>query len=372
MGGSTYRAEHVGSLLRPAAVAEARAANIGPGQLHSGPELRPIEDEAIADAVAMQEAVGLPVVTDGELRRSFWHYDFLDGLDGLDVVHRPDQSGVTFAGSVSIKPFHPTITDRIGFPADHPMLDHFRHLASVATAVPKISIPGPSACHFRTAADDIAPEAYRDLDVLFADIAAAYADAIAAFHAAGCRYLQLDDIFFAYLCDERQREAKRAEGLDPDQLIVAYADMLERAIADRPDDLTIAMHLCRGNFRSTHVASGGYDPAVDAIFNRTSVDVYFMEWDTERAGGLEPLSLLPAGDKRVMLGFVTTKTPELEPLDDLRRRIEAAAGHADPDQLGLAPQCGFASTEEGNTLTPDQQRAKLELVVTAADAIWGS
>ncbi len=361
----------MGSLLRPSTIAAARAEHMPAGDLHSGPELRGIEDKEIAAAVEMQESVGLRSVTDGEFRRSFWHYDFLDGLTGLDVIHRPSEGGVQFAGSLTIKPFHPTISSRISFPADHPMLEHFRYLASVTDATPKISIPGPSACHFRTKPTDIAPPEYRDLDVLLDDVARTYADAVAAFHAAGCRYLQLDDIFFAYLCDEDQRAAKRAEGFDPDDLIVRYADTLERAIAGRPDDMTIAMHMCRGNFRSTYVASGGYDPAVDAIFNRTSVDVYFMEYDTERAGGLEPLGLLPKGSKRVMPGFITTKTPQLEALDELKGQLEAASAHVDIEQLGIAPQCGFASTEEGNVLTPDQQRAKLELVVETAHAVWG-
>ncbi|MFT7649994.1 MAG: 5-methyltetrahydropteroyltriglutamate--homocysteine methyltransferase [Candidatus Poriferisodalaceae bacterium] len=372
MAGPKFRADHVGSLLRTNAVAQARAAHIEEGELHSGPELSELENREIKEAVAMQEDVGLPAVTDGEFRRSFWHYDFLDGLSGFDMMYRPTTTGARFAGSMAIKPFHPTITSRIGFPADHPMLEHFRYVASVTSATPKISIPGPSACHFRTSAADIVPPEYADVELLLGDIARTYADAVAAFYAAGCRYLQLDDIFFAYLCDENQREAKRAEGFDPDALITAYADTLEAAIADRPDDMTIAMHMCRGNFRSTHAASGGYDPAVDAIFNRTSVDVYFMEYDTDRAGGLEPLRLLAAGNKRVMPGFITTKTPELETLDDLKRRIDEASTYVSIDQLGIAPQCGFASTEEGNLLTADQQRAKLALVVSAAEAIWGS
>lgn len=364
------RADHVGSLLRPPAVAAARADLLGPDRL-SAPELGPVEDEAIADVVARQESIGLPIVTDGEFRRSFWHYDFLDGLTGLDVTRRDDRAGVQFAGK-ELRPFFPAITGRLDFPDDHPMLDHFRYLASVSeSARPKISIPGPSACHFRTPAADIAPPEYDDVEVLFADITATYAKAVAAFYDAGCRYLQLDDIFFAYLCDEGQREAKRAEGFDPDELIVAYADMLEAAIADRPGDLTIAMHLCRGNFRSTWVAEGGYDPAADAIFNRTSVDVYYLEYDTDRAGGLAPLRLLPRGDKRVMVGFVTTKSAELEPVDELRRRFDEASQYADLDQLGLAPQCGFASTEEGNEVTEADQWAKLDLVVRAATDIWG-
>lgn len=368
-GNPLFRADHVGSLLRPASVVTARAEALASGEL-SSPALKPVEDAAIAEAVALQEDVGLQVVTDAEYRRSFWHYDFMDGLTGLDVVERPGQAGLQFSGP-QLRPFFPEITDRIEFPDDHPMLDHFRYLASVATVTPKISIPGPSACHFRTAAADIAPPEYDDVEVLFADISAAYAKGVQAFYDAGCRYLQLDDIFFAYLCDETQRERKRAEGMDPDDLIDSYADMLERSIADRPDDMTIAMHMCRGNFRSTWVASGGYDPAVDAIFNRTSVDVYLMEYDSERAGGLEPLRLLPKGPKRVMPGFITTKTAELESIDDLQARFEAAAAYVDMDQLGIAPQCGFASTEEGNEITVDDQRAKLELVVEAANAIWG-
>jgi len=371
MPGPLVRADHVGSLLRPAALADARATHMGPGQLHSGPELRSIEDAAIREVVAMQAEAGLPLATDGEFRRTFWHYDFLDGLDGFHLEHRPDTSGARFAGALAIKPFHPMITGPLAFPADHPMLEHFRFLASATDATPKISIPGPSTTHFRTAVDDIAPPEYADLDVLLDDVAATYRAAVDAFYDAGCRYLQLDDIFFAYLCDEQQREAKRAEGFDPDELIERYADTLEAAIAGRPDDLTIAMHMCRGNFRSSHAASGGYDPAADAIFNRTSVDVYYMEYDTDRAGGLEPLRLLPPGSKRVMLGFVTTKTARLETIDDLRRRIDAAAAQVPLDQLGLAPQCGFASTEEGNLLSEADQRAKLELVVDAAAAVWG-
>lgn len=317
----------------------------------------------------MQAELGLPLATDGEFRRSFWHYDFLDRLDGVAVEYRPSTSGLQFEGT-TLRPFYPTITGPIDFPADHPMLDHFRSLAAVCSTTPKISIPGPSTVHFRTAGSAIAPGQYQDLDVLFDDIAAAYAKALTAFYDAGCRYLQIDDIFFAYLCDPEQRAGKEAEGFDPDELIIRYAAMLETAIAGRPDDLTVAMHMCRGNFRSTHAAAGGYDPAVDAIFNSTSVDVYYMEYDTERAGGLEPLRMLPAGDKRIMLGLITTKTPELESIDELARRVDEATRYVDPDQLGIAPQCGFASTEEGNLLTESDQRAKLDLVVRAADAIW--
>jgi 5-methyltetrahydropteroyltriglutamate--homocysteine methyltransferase len=316
----------------------------------------------------MQEGVGLKAVTDGEMRRSFWHYDFMGALTGLELVERDE--GVQFHG-MNLRPIFPTVTARLDFPDDHPMLEHFRFLASVTTVQPKISIPGPSACHFRTAPADIAPPEYEDPDVLFADLARTYRKAVQSFYDAGCRYLQMDDIFFAYLCDPKHREEKQAEGVDPDWLIAKYADTMHEAIKDRPDDMVIAMHLCRGNFQSTWAAEGAYDPAADAVFNRTGVDVYFMEYDSERAGGLEPLRLLPKGEKRVMPGFITTKAGELESIDDLRRRFDEASKYADLDQLGIAPQCGFASTEEGNVITPDDQRRKLELVVRTAEAIWG-
>jgi 5-methyltetrahydropteroyltriglutamate--homocysteine methyltransferase len=367
-----FRADHVGSLLRPERVHEARvrhhADRLGPHGFHTCRELRAVEDEAIREAVRMQESVGLKAVTDGEYRRSFWHYDFMGALSGLELEER--DTGVQFHG-LQLRPIFPTITGKIDFPDDHPMLDHFRYLASVATVQPKISIPGPSACHFRAAPEDVHPPEYADLDVLFADIAKAYRKAVHAFYAAGCRYLQIDDIFFAYLCDPKHRAAKQAQGLDPDWLIGQYAKMTHDAIEGRPDDMVVAMHLCRGNYKSTWAASGAYDPAADAVFNQTGVDIYFMEYDTDRAGGLEPLRLLPKGHKRVLPGFITTKTPELESIDDLKRRFDEASRYVDLDQLGIAPQCGFASTEEGNALTADQQWRKLELVVRTAEAIWG-
>ncbi len=370
--GAPFRADHVGSLLRPAGIVEARqkydAGKVGPDGFTDHVRLAQVEDAAITEAVRMQEGVGLKAVTDGEYRRSFWHYDFMGALTGLELVER--DAGVQFHGK-TLRPIHPTITGRLDFPDDHPMLAHFKYLASVTRVTPKISIPGPSACHYRTAGTDIAPVEYQDVEELFDDLKRTYNKAVHAFYAAGCRYLQMDDIFFAYLCDPQQRAAKQAEGFDPDWLISKYAEVMHDAIDDRPDDMVIAMHLCRGNFRSTWVADGAYDPAADAVFNQTGVDVYFMEYDTERAGGLEPLRLLPKGDKRVMPGFITTKTGELENIDDLKRRFEEASAYADIDQLGIAPQCGFASTEEGNELSEDDQRRKLELVVATAEAIWG-
>ena len=367
-----FRADHVGSLLRSHAVHDARreyfADRIGPDGFTTHPELAAVENEGIETAVRMQENLGLKAVTDGEFRRRFWHYDFMGGLTGMTLVERGE--GIQFHG-IRLPPIYPTVTGRLDFPDNHPMLEHFGYLATISRVQPKISIPGPSACHFRVAPEDIAPAEYADVELFFGDLTRTYAKAVDAFYRAGCRYLQMDDIFFAYLCDPRQREQKRAEGFDPDWLIHRYAKVMRDAIADRPADMVIAMHLCRGNFVSAWSAEGAYDPAADAVFNETGIDIYFMEYDSERAGDLEPLRLLPRGNKRVLPGFITTKSPELESLDDLRRRFDEAFRYADIDQLGIAPQCGFASTEEGNKLTEDDQKRKLELVVATAEAIWG-
>ncbi len=363
-----FRADHVGSLLRPAPVALARKQHLESGAIDAA-ELKAIEDQAILDLIKMQESVGLKAVTDGEQRRSFWHYDFMGMLNGLDLVERND--GVQFAG-VKLRPIFPTINGPLSFPDDHPMLDHFKFVAANTSVTPKISIPGPSCCHFRTAPEDIAPAEYKDPDALFSAIADTYKQAVKAFYAAGCRYLQMDDIFFAYLCDPKHREEKKSHGQDPDYLIDRYAWMMNEAIKDRPDDMLIGMHMCRGNFRSTHAAEGAYDPAADAVFNKTGVDIFFMEYDTERAGGLEPLKLLSKGKQRVMPGFVTTKRGQLESTDSLLRKYDEAAKYADIDQLGIAPQCGFASTEEGNDLSAEDQKRKLQLIVSTAEKIWGS
>lgn len=363
-----YRADHVGSLLRPDSVKAARRKFFDEKSIDAA-DLKAVEDEAIRDVIKLQEDVGIPAITDGEIRRSFWHYDFMGDLTGLDLEQRDE--GVQFHG-VKLRPIFPTITGKLDFPSDHPMIEHFRFVAANTKATPKISIPGPSCCHFRTAKADIKPKEYQDdPEALFADLAATYAKAVQAFYDAGCRYLQMDDIFFAYLCDPKHRAAKQAEGMDPDWLIDRYAWMMHEAIKDRPADMVIGMHMCRGNFVSTYAAEGAYDPAADAIFNKTGVDIYFMEYDSERAGGLEPLRLLPKGSKRVLPGFITTKTGELETIEDLKRKFDAASQYADLDQLGIAPQCGFASTEEGNKITADDQKRKLELVVKTAEAIWG-
>lgn len=362
-----FRADHVGSLLRPAGIAAARKQK-REGLIDQA-ALTAVEDAEIPGLLRLQEDVGLKVVTDGEARRSYWHYDFMDALIGLDIEERA--GGIGFSKTTAI-PVTPVINGKIDFPADHPHLQHFKFVADHTRVVPKISIPGPSCCHFRVLQEDVKVKEYADdPQALFNDLAKAYAKAVQAFYDIGCRYLQLDDIFFAYLCDPKHRAAKAAIGQDPDWLIGRYAWMLNEAIKDRPSDMVIGMHMCRGNFKSTHAAEGAYDLAADAIFNQTSVDVYFMEYDTDRAGGLEPLAILPKGKKRVLPGFITTKTGDLEPMADLKKHFEDASKFCDIDQLGIAPQCGFASTEEGNSITYDDQRRKLELVVKCAEEIWG-
>lgn len=363
-----YRADHVGSLLRPKTVKDARKRYFDEKSI-AAEELRAAEDEAIIAAVKAQQDVGMPVVTDGEIRRTYWHYDFLDQMIGIDLEHR-EKEAIQFHG-IALKPEFLTINEKVDFPDDHPMLEHYKFVAGVTNVMPKIAIPGPSCAHFRTDPEDIRHAPYKDLEVLFADLAKAYEKAVNAFYAAGCRYLQIDDIFFAYLCDPKHRAAKAALGQDPDWLIEQYAWMMNEAIKSRPSDMVIGMHMCRGNFQSHHAAEGAYDLCADAIFNKTDVDIYFMEYDTERAGGLEALRLLPKGKKRVMPGFITTKTGDLEDLDDLKRKFEAVSKIADLDQFGIAPQCGFSSTEEGNKVTEDDQKRKLELVVKTAEAIWG-
>ena len=362
-----FRADHVGSLLRPEIIKENRK-KFFEDKIISSEELKLIEDTEIKKIVKLQEELGFKVVTDGEFRRSFWHYDFLEGLDGFELEER--ESGVQFSGA-KLRPFFPVIKNKIDFPSDHPMLEHFKFVAKNSSVLPKIAIPGPSCCHFRTTPNDIYPKEYEDNEKLFFDIAQTYKKAVQEFYDIGCRYLQMDDIFFAYLCDHNHRTTRMKFGEDPDELIEKYAWMLNEAIKDRPKDMTVGMHLCRGNFKSNFAAQGAYDPTVDAVFNKIDLDVYFMEYDDERSGGLEPLKYLPKGNKRVMPGFITTKQGKLETLDFLKKKFEEASKYISIDQLGIAPQCGFSSTEEGNIISLEDQKRKLELVIEASNKIWG-
>jgi 5-methyltetrahydropteroyltriglutamate--homocysteine methyltransferase len=361
-----FRADMVGSLLRSKAVKDAReqkaAGTIG------ADELARIEDAEINRLVKKQADVGLKAVTDGEFRRSFWHFDFLENLDG---VLGQATEGIAFKG-VTTKGHGVRVTGKIGFSASHPHLAHFKYLNSVTPAghVAKMTIPSPSMLHYRGGRKAVDITAYRDMDSYYADLGKAYADAVKAFYAAGCRYLQLDDTSLSYFCDPEQRKMLAERGDDPDKLIFTYRDILNTATAAKPDDMVITTHTCRGNFKSTFIASGGYEPVADLVFNQINVDGYFMEWDDDRSGGFEPLRFLPKG-KHVVLGLVTSKFGTVESKDNLKRRIEEAAKFAPLDQICLSPQCGFASTEEGNVLHEDEQWAKLARIVEVAQEVWG-
>ena len=365
MTGTTppFRADMVGSLLRTAPLKEAREKR-AKGEI-GAEELKAVEDQEIRGIIRKQEEIGLQAVTDGEFRRAWWHFDFLGALDGVELVQL--DHGIQFAG-VQTKAEAPRVVGKIGF-SGHPMVKHFEFLKANTTRTPKMTIPSPSMLHYRSGRKMINMGVYPDMEDFYRDLGEAYAGAVRAFAQAGCRYLQLDDVSFAYLCDPEQRRMLQERGDDPEKQPHIYAGMINRAIESRPKDMVISMHLCRGNFRSTFVATGGYEPIADLLFNEVNVDAYFMEWDTDRAGGFEPLRFLPKG-KTVVLGLVTTKYPELEDVDDLRRKIDAAAEHVPLDRLALSPQCGFASTWEGNELTADDQRRKLETVVRTAGLVW--
>lgn len=359
-----FRADQVGSLLRPESLARTRLA-WKRGEV-SADALRAAEDAAVAEAVRRQQEIGLRAVTDGEFRRDWWHLDFLAQLDGVTLT---DNSGekFKFAGQ-SEQPPIASITGKVA--CSRPiMADHFAYLASVATAVPKMTIPSPSMLHLRGGRAAVSSEAYPDLDAFWDDVAQAYRTAIRHLADAGCRYLQLDDITFAYLCDEKIQENCRRNGDDPTALPRKYAEVINAALRDRPAGMTVTIHTCRGNFKSSWVAEGGYDPVIEAMFS-TDVDGWFMEFDSARAGGFEPLRRLPAG-KRVVLGLVTTKLGELEDKDALKRRIDEAAKVVPLEQLCLSPQCGFSSTHHGNALSVDDQWRKLERVVEVAREVWG-
>jgi len=360
-----FRADEVGSLLRPAKLKEARAAHAA-GDLDAA-GLKAVEDESIREVVAKQESVGLQAATDGEFRRSWWHFDFLAGLDGVELVQG---KSIQFSG-VETKSETIAVTGKVGF-SDHPMIGHFEFLKdAVTTAVPKLTIPSPTVLHFRGGRDAISKDAYPDMDAFFADTAEAYADAVRGFYAAGCRYLQFDDTVWAYLCSEKERAALRDRGDDPDVLKREYAGMIKHALAAKPDDMTITTHVCRGNFRSSWISEGGYEPVAEVLLSDLPYDGYFLEYDTDRAGGFEPLRFLPKGEKRVVLGLVTSKFGELEDRDGVLARLEEAAKFAPTEQFCLSPQCGFASTEEGNILSEEEQWRKLSFIVDLSREIWG-
>jgi 5-methyltetrahydropteroyltriglutamate--homocysteine methyltransferase len=333
-----FRADHVGSLLRP----------------------QPVDQEAIREVVARQEAIGLQSITDGEFSRQWWHLDFLAQLEGVTLRENP---GPKFGGTEEQPPI-PIVTGKVRY-ARPIMVDDFRYLKSITRRTPKFTIPSPSMLHLRAGRKGIA---YDDMDEFWSDAAAAYRAAIAAFGAAGCSYLQLDDVAFAYLCDPKIRDTCRENGDDPETLPARYAQTIREAVKGRPAGMTIAMHTCRGNFKSAWVAEGGYEPVAEAMFS-SGVDAFFMEFDTERAGGFEPLRFVPK-DKTVVLGLVSSKTPQLESQDFLKRRIDQASRYVPMERLCLSPQCGFSSTHHGNKLTAEEQWRKLSLVVETASEVW--
>jgi methionine synthase II (cobalamin-independent) len=360
-----FRADHVGSFLRPAALKEARAKR-EKGAI-SQAELKAVEDREIEKIVAKQEEIGLKLATDGEFRRSWWHFDFLGMLDGVEL-YEADQ-GIQFQG-VQTKAQSLRIVGKLGF-SNHPMVEHFKFLKSHTKVTPKMTIPAPPVLHFRLAKDGISKKVYPDLDGFFHDLGETYKKAVKAFYDAGCRYLQFDDTVWAYLCSQEELRKARERMANVDELQPIYARMINTALEARPADMTITTHVCRGNFRSTWIAEGGYEPVAEMLLGNVNYDGYFLEYDTERAGGFEPLRFLPKGKKIVVLGLVTSKSGTLEKRDDIKRRIEEAAKFASLEQFCLSPQCGFASTEEGNILAEDEQWAKLAMIAEIAEQVWG-
>ena len=361
-----FRADHVGSLLRPATVRDARRRRAA-GEIDDS-ALRAVEDDAIAAMIPKLEATGIQSITDGEFRREWFHLDFLQQLDGVTV------SGAIESSSDSVETVHqapPKISVTGKLRHQHNIqVDDFRFVADHTTRTPKVSIPSPTMVHFRGGRGGIDIESYPDLDEFFEDLAQCYRDEIAALYAAGCRYVQLDDTNLAYLCDPVMRQGAVDRGDDPDELPRTYAALINSALEGRPDDLTVGIHLCRGNFRSKHFASGSYEAVAEVLFNEIDVDAYFLEYDDERSGDFAPLRFFP-DDKTLVLGIVTSKTPELEDKDMLKTRLHEAAAYVDLDQMCLSPQCGFSSTIHGNEVTEDDQWAKLRLVVDVAAEVWG-
>lgn len=366
-----FRANHVGSLLRPRELIEAREKRQN-GEIEAA-QLREVEDRCIRAAVKMQEDAGMHGITDGEFRRTLWHADFLSRFEGIKVVEGlSPESARHFQNpeaDVQRSPTQFVVTGKLGHPRGIET-DNFKFLASVTQQTPKQCIPSPSLVHFRTGRAGVDRAAYPDMDVFFADLARVYREEIAGLAVAGCRYLQIDDVNFAYLCDPKMREGAKKIGENPDELPLLYANLINECIKDRPGDMVVCTHLCRGNFRSSWVAEGGYDPVAEVLFNALKVDGYFLEFDTPRAGNFSPLHYLPKG-KMLILGLVTTKSGALERPDDLKRRIDEAAQYVPLDQLGISPQCGFSSTVLGNKLTVRDQIAKLDLVVRVAKDMWG-
>jgi len=363
------RYDHVGSFLRPQYLLEARERK-AKGEI-TPQQLREVEDKAIAEIVKFQQDVGLKSVTDGEFRRTYFHIDFLEQLGGVKTdipvtIRKPD-------GTEELAPPVIRVIDKVRHAKDIQKAD-FEYLKSQVAAgcTPKVTIPSPTMLHFRGGRAGISKEAYPELDpVFYDDVAKAYGDELRSLYEAGCRYVQMDDTNLAYLCDEKMREAARQRGDDPNELPHRYAKFINKVVAQKPQGMLLAMHLCRGNFKSTFAAAGNYEPVAEALLKEMDIDAYFMEYDDDRSGDFRPLRYLPKG-KTVVLGLVTTKFGQLESKDVLKRRIDEAAKHAPMEQLALSPQCGFSSTVHGNNIAVEDQRNKLRLVIETAQEVWGS
>jgi 5-methyltetrahydropteroyltriglutamate--homocysteine methyltransferase len=360
-----FRADHVGSFLRPKYLLDAREQKAR-GEITSA-ELRAVEDRAIADVVKMQEDIGLQSITDGEFRRTYFHIDFLEQLGGVKAdipvtIRKPD-------GTEELAPPVIRVVDKVRHMKDIQRAD-FLYLKSQTRRTPKVSIPSPTMLHFRGGRAGISKEHYPDLEAFYQDTADAYGDELRSLAAAGSTYVQMDDTNLAYLCDPKMREAARQRGDDPNELPHRYANFINRVVAHKPAGMTLCTHLCRGNFKSTWAAQGGYEPVAEALLSEMDLDAYFLEYDDERSGDFRPLRFLPRG-KMVVLGLVTTKTGTMESKDALKRRIDEASRYVPLEQLALSPQCGFSSTVHGNAIAMDAQAAKLRLVVEVAREVWG-
>jgi len=359
-----FRADVVGSILRTAPLKDARAKR-EKGEITAA-QLKEVEDREIEKIIRKQEEVGLKVATDGEFRRSWWHFDFYGMLDGAEKYQL--DHGIQFHG-VQSRMESIRIKGKLGF-SNHPMLEHFKFLKAHTRVTPKMCIPSPATLHFRLEPNAVTAKDYADRDAIFDDLAKTYRQAIKGFYDAGCRYLQFDDTAWAYLCSQAELKKARDRGLNADRLQQDYARVINQSLEGKPADMVVTTHVCRGNFRSTWISEGGYEPVAETMLGKLNYDGYFLEYDSARAGGFEPLRFLPKGNKIVVLGLVTTKSGKLEKKDDVKRRIEEATKFAALDQLCLSPQCGFASTEEGNVLAEEEQWAKLRMVVELADEVW--
>lgn len=363
-----FRADHVGSLQRPQSLLDARG-RFKAGEITAA-ELRALEDKAIAGAVRMQEDIGLQSITDGEYRRENFHFDFLNRIGGVDFRRMMPEGSEGKNADPAKAPFVAFITGKLSRPAEGVEVENYKVVAGLTDRTPKITIPSPTMTHFRGGRAAIDKAAYPDLDEFFSDLARVYREELAGLAAAGCRYVQFDDTNLAFLCDENMREGARKLGEDPDELPATYAALINDTVRDRPDDMTVCIHMCRGNAQSQWFASGGYEAIAEKVFTLTKVDGFFLEYDDARSGGFEPLRFVPKGPK-VVLGLLTTKRGEMEPREEILRRIDEASKYVALDQLCLSPQCGFSSNAVGNLISVDEQTRKLRTIVEIAEEVWG-